>query len=507
MTERGSAPSFEERFLVLAPTGRDAALTCVLLGNAGLLCHACADMAELVRRTEQEGACALLIADEVLVPLALEHLAKMLGQQEAWSDIPILLFAGRGATLQSRPPTAQRLAPLGNVTLLERPVQPITMISAARAAARARRRQYQGREELAAQQRAVRERDHFLAMLGHELRNPLAAITMALEMMSLTDPQGSRYRDIISHHTGSLTRLVDDLLDVSRVTAGKIVLQRADVDIGALIHRCLQSMAAAIGSQRHHVVFTPPSDPLVVDGDQVRLEQVVVNLLANAIKYTPAGGRIELSAARDGDQIVVRVRDSGVGIAPEMIDRVFELFSQVENTLDRAKGGMGIGLTLVRSLVELHGGSIEAASAGLGKGSVFTVHLPRASFATATGRDVLIVENNADSRDKLQRLLESFGHRVDAVADGATAVRHARERRPGIIVVDIGLPDLNGYGVAQQVRESLGSSVYLVALTGCGQPEERQRVLEAGFDVHMTKPVDVAALQHLIVTRANPPTP
>jgi signal transduction histidine kinase len=514
MTCDAAAARFDERFLVLAPTGRDAALTAALLAKAGVQCDSCTCLTEMIRRAEQEGCAGLLIADEVLDPTALAALARMIDRQEAWSDIPILLFTGEGATIHARTPTARLLAPLGNVTLLDRPLRPITMITATRSALRARHRQYQARSEIVEQQHAVRQRDQFLAMLGHELRNPLGAITMAVELMDQPGAKVTRYHNIVRHQTQNLTRLVDDLLDVSRVTSGKIVLQRSRLDFGALIYRCIQSMDTTIKAQHLHVTFARPPEGPMVDADQVRLEQVVVNLVTNAIKYTPAGGNIAVSTDVEGDDVVLQVGDSGVGIAADMIDRVFDLFAQVEGTLDRAKGGMGIGLTLVRSLVELHGGSVKASSAGANRGSVFTVRLPRASVESTVacepavngrrvaGRDVLIVEDNPDIRDLLQQLLESYGHHVDSVGDGLTAVEHARRHRPSIIVVDIGLPGLDGYGVAERVRQSLGSSVYLVALTGYGRPDDRRRALEAGFDVHMTKPVDVDALRHMIAAHA-----
>ncbi len=510
MIQQAATTPFDERFLVLAPTGRDATLTCAMLAKAGLACDGCSTMAELIHRAEHEGAAGLLVADEALGTSAFTQLVALINRQEAWSDIPILLFGGQGATVQTRTPTAQLLAPLGNVTLLERPLRPMTMISAAKAAARARHRQYQARDELVEQQRAVQQRDQFLAMLGHELRNPLGAIVMAAEMMNRSEAHAPRYRAVVERQARHLSRLVDDLLDVSRVTSGKIVLQCERLDVTVLIQRCMQTMDSAINEQQLTISLSRPALPLFVDADQVRFEQVVVNLLANAIKYTPANGHIEVSTSCDGDDVVVRFSDSGVGIAADMVDRVFDLFSQVEGTLDRAQGGMGIGLTLVRSLVELHGGTVTAASPGLGKGSVFTVRLPRAATtSTASERpagegepgarhDVLVVEDNPDSREMLCSLLESSGHRVAAVGDGLTAVQCALEMRPSIIVVDIGLPGLDGYGVAERVRDSLGATVFLVALTGYGQPEDQRRALAAGFDVHLTKPVDFEALQRLI---------
>jgi signal transduction histidine kinase/CheY-like chemotaxis protein len=497
----------ELRFLVLAPTGRDGRLTCSLLRRAGLDCHECVSVEELLGRAEKEGAAGLLIAEEALLPSAFVALSALLERQSPWSDIPLLLFTGQSATTQTRPPNSRLLVSLGNVTLLDRPLRPMSMISAAQSALRARRRQYATRDELVQREQAVKQRDEFLAMLGHELRNPLGAILIAVELMDRTSGRDPKHRAVVRHQASNLSRLVDDLLDVSRVTSGKIALQRTRVDMAELVARCIQSMEMAIKAQRLQVAFTP-SGPLPVDGDRVRLEQVVVNLLNNAIKYTPSGGLIDVCAGLVGNNVVLRVQDSGVGIAPEVIGSVFDLFAQAPGTLDRAKGGMGIGLTLVRSLVDLHGGTVTAESGGLGKGSAFTVRLPRSAGSSlaapmaqppvpapaANGRDVLIVEDNADSRDMLCALLEGYGHRVEAVGDGLSAVTRAVAHRPSVLVVDIGLPGLDGYQVAQQVRQALGASVYLVALTGYGQPEDQRRAREAGFDVHFTKPVDLNKL-------------
>ena len=520
-----NAPTqLEERFLVLTPTGRDGALTSALLSKASLSCHVCKDLAELCECFERDGAAALLIAEEVFVNGSLPRLTELLARQGSWSDIPVLIFTGKPATLSPRPSTAHLLSSIGNVTLLDRPLRPVTMISAARTALRARRRQYDARAELYAQQRAVRERDQFLAMLGHELRNPLSAITMALNLEG--DNRLSKYREIVRRQVGHLTRLVDDLLDVSRVTSGKIVLRREEVELRALIKRCIGALAQNLnnGTTLQQLYVDGPS--VWVSADPVRLEQVLNNLINNAIKYTASGGTIEVSVDSEQDKAVLRVRDTGVGLAPEMIDRVFDLFTQVEGSLDRAKGGMGIGLTLVRSLIGLHGGTVEAASAGLGQGSLFTVRLPRlvgrteeldaraeerisevsrrdSSGTIAVQRyDVLIVEDNEDSRELLAAILKKRGHRVFTAEDGPSGVEAALSRRPRVLLVDIGLPGLDGYGVARQVRAGLGKSVYLVAITGYGQPEDRRRALEAGFDMHLTKPVDIGAVDRLL-SRSN----
>jgi len=514
VTEEDAAEP-EERFLVFAPIGRDAPLTCKLLASANLRGHVCADIDEVCRRLSNEGAAGLMIAEEALGSRALSCLRDVLARQSAWSDVPILVFTGTPAALGPRPPLGAMLEWLGNVTLLERPLRPITMLSAARSALRARRRQYIARAELQHQQRAVKERDQFLAMLGHELRNPLSAIGMALNLEA--EHGGAKYREIMRRQVAHLGRLVDDLLDVSRVTSGKISLRREHVDLVALTERCLLVLRPVVQAHGTMLDYVPPSDPVWVLADTVRLEQIIGNLVTNASKYTAAGGQIDVHVRAEGDEAVLEVRDTGVGIAPEMLTRVFDLFAQVEGTLDRAKGGMGIGLTLVRSLVELHGGTVGVASPGLGGGSVFSVRLPRVERAAtaleaaeerartdgadarAAGlSDVLVVEDNHDSRELLSMILTRRGHRVFTAADGPSGVDEALARKPRVVLIDIGLPGLDGYGVARQVRAALGASVLLVATTGYGQPDDQQRALSAGFDLHLTKPIDIGQLERLL---------
>lgn len=502
----------EERFLVLAPTGRDAALTCALLEHAGLTARVCASLQELCERFEREGAAALLIAEEVFGRGGLTPLREMLARQSAWSDVPIVIFTGTPA--YGRVSDPRLLSSIGNVILLERPLQPISMVSAARSALRARRRQYDARAELHAQQRAVRERDQFLAMLGHELRNPLAAISMAMVLDSQN--RASKYQDVMNRQLAHLTRLVDDLLDVARVTSGKIVLRREDVELVALTKRCIALLQPAL-REGTTLALEPSAEPIWIRADAVRIEQVVNNLVTNAIKYTGANGRIVVQVSTADDQAILSVKDSGIGLAPGMIERVFELFTQAEGTLDRSQGGMGIGLTLVRNLVELHDGSVSVISAGLGHGSEFTVRLPR--IQTVTKHDVtqqlqqeamhqtpvdkvLIVEDNEDSRELLAAILTQRGYEVATAEDGQSGIDGALAERPQVLLVDIGLPGIDGYGLAREVRSKLGGDVYLVALTGYGQPQDRTRAIDAGFDVHLTKPVDIDALERLLANRA-----
>ncbi|HLZ47168.1 MAG TPA: ATP-binding protein, partial [Candidatus Limnocylindria bacterium] len=354
----------------------------------------------------------------------------------------------------------------------------------------------------------------FLAMLGHELRNPLGAIGNAVTLVSRSahgDEALDRQLRLIERQVRVLTRLVNDLLDVSRVTSGKVSLQRETVDLVALVDRLVTQLQSTARDQQLHLSLSAEPGPLLVVGDPVRLEQVFTNLLGNALKYTPARGRIEVAIRRDGSRAVIEVADSGVGIPPDALPHIFELFAQADTSIDRAQGGMGIGLTLVQSLVHLHGGSVAAASDGPGTGSRFTVTLPLTETpearrdpgpppptAAENGRHVLLVEDNADNRASLRELLEFCGYRVDVARTGREGVERALELLPDVALVDIGLPELDGYAVAGRLRAELGDGIQLIAITGYGQPEDVHRAIESGFDAHVAKPVDLDALQAVL---------
>jgi CheY-like chemotaxis protein len=310
-----------------------------------------------------------------------------------------------------------------------------------------------------------------------------------------------------------MVRLVDDLLDVSRISRGKIDLRTARVGLAEVVRNAVETSAPAVEAGRHRLTVDLPAEPVTVEGDVVRLTQVVANLLNNAAKYTPAGGTIAVAAGREGDEAVVRVRDTGVGIPPDMLPKVFEMFTQVNRHLGRAQGGLGIGLTLVRRLVEMHGGTVGATSAGEGSGAEFVVRLPLAgpeADAAPAGkggpapgpagrRRVLVADDNADAAESLAMLLGLTGNEVRTAADGLEAVEVAAAFRPDVAVLDIGMPRLTGHDAARRIRaESWGKSVVLIALTGWGQDDDRRRTAEAGFDLHLTKPVDPAALEALL---------
>jgi PAS domain S-box-containing protein len=363
---------------------------------------------------------------------------------------------------------------------------------------------------------ANRAKDQFLAMLAHELRNPLAPIRSAVHVIGrlATDPTVRRARDIVERQVAHLARLLDDLLDVARITRGKIELFKAPLDLQSVVTEAIEATRAALDAKGHAIHVSFPDGPLQVEADPTRLVQVVANLVNNAAKYTPARGTIRVTGRRDGDWARLSVADNGIGIPPEMLAHVFDLFAQVDPSFARSEGGLGVGLTLVRSLVELHGGSVSARSEGKGRGSEFVVRLPAAVVADGgedrraedarvlTPRQFLVVEDNADAAEMLRTALELQGHAVYTCGDGLTGVETARLKQPDVMLVDIGLPGLDGYEVARQVRAALGPTPILIAVTGFGQPEDRHRALAAGFDAHLVKPVEPTDLLKLIATLA-----
>uniref|UniRef100_UPI000E5B8FCD ATP-binding protein n=1 Tax=Caldimonas tepidiphila TaxID=2315841 RepID=UPI000E5B8FCD len=355
---------------------------------------------------------------------------------------------------------------------------------------------------------ADRRKDEFLATLAHELRNPLAPILNAVQLMHLknnsADPQLKRVHGIIERQVQHLGRLVDDLLDVSRITTGRIVLQKERVNLRTVLLSAVEASQPLIEAARHAFLLSLPQEPVHLEGDATRLAQVFLNLLNNAAKYTPAGGRIELEALRDGDQVVVRVKDNGVGILPERIPDMFQMFVQGHRSGERVQGGLGIGLPLAKKLLELHGGSIEAYSQGRGAGSEFTVRLPVAEGRPALSEEavkslpdeegfrlgrILVVDDNIEAADTLAETLELLGQEVSVRYDGRTALEAAAQLRPDVVILDIGLPDIDGYEVARQLQLMKPRGL-LVALTGWGQEKDRQLAREAGFDLHRTKPLD-----------------
>jgi signal transduction histidine kinase/ActR/RegA family two-component response regulator len=367
-------------------------------------------------------------------------------------------------------------------------------------------------------EQAERRMTEFLAMLSHELRNPLAAVRNAISMMQIKeieDPDLTWARDILDRQVTHITRLVDDLLEVSRVTSGSIRLQKQQVDMGTVIARAVEASRPLIDARGHRLELRVPERPMFVEGDMVRLTQVFMNLLNNAAKYTPEGGSIRLTADEDEGVLVVRVRDTGVGIPEDLLPRVFELFAQGERTLDRSDGGLGIGLTLARRLIEMHKGSLTASSEGAGKGSEFVVRIPLSSGAPSIGGGgqgrvgehgsvaeklrVLVVDDNIDAALSMKLYLRAWGYDARTVYDGRPVAGIVQEYHPDVILLDIGLPGMSGYEVAESIRRLPdGDAVTIVAVTGYGQEEDRRRTRAAGIDHHLVKPVDPESLRTIL---------
>jgi PAS domain S-box-containing protein len=361
-----------------------------------------------------------------------------------------------------------------------------------------------------------RRKDEFLATLAHELRNPLAPILNGLRFLQQNQtmaPAQQQVVGMIDRQVRQIVRLVDDLLDVSRITRGKVVLHKERVPLNAALAHAVETARPLIDSRKHELTVSLPSEGVWLETDPARLEQVVANLLNNAAKYTEPGGRIWLTAEREGSEAVIRVRDNGIGILSEMLPRVFDLFTQADRSLDRAQGGLGIGLTLVKRLVELHGGRVEAQSEGPGKGSEFVVRLPvvpevgglkpeaiRKIEQKGRPLRLLVVDDNVDTSESLSMLLKLYGHEVEVAHTGPTGLQAFELHKPDVVLLDIGLPGIDGCEVARRIRERAGSSKpLLIATTGYGQESDRQQTKEAGFDHHLVKPVDPNKLQDLLI--------
>jgi signal transduction histidine kinase/DNA-binding response OmpR family regulator len=365
-------------------------------------------------------------------------------------------------------------------------------------------------------QNADRRKNEFLATLSHELRNPLAPLRTALHMLqagTIERDKAAPLLELMDRQVGQIVHLVEDLLDVSRITRGAIVLRREPLDISVEIRHALESCQGALDACRHSVQVKLPTAPLFVIADRIRLQQILENLILNAAKYTDPGGRIEVSADVDVVGVAIRVRDNGIGIAREKLTRVWDLFVQVDDSAQRARSGLGIGLALVRDLVKRHGGTVEAESEGLGRGSVFTVRLPRAvganpiphavkerrEEAEVSTRRVLVVDDNVDAAETLAMMLELLGQNTRQAHDGTSALRAVAEYHPELVFMDIGMPGLSGLEVASRIRRDLGmSATYLIALSGYGTEEDRRKSLYAGFDNHLVKPLDPSSLPAIL---------
>jgi len=371
---------------------------------------------------------------------------------------------------------------------------------------------------------ADRRKNEFLAMLAHELRNPLAPISNASRVLRSGGRDSAAVKsasEMLERQVAQMSRLVDDLLDLSRITRGKIELRTQRIELAPVIHQAVETVRPQYTGMNHELSVALPPHALYVDGDPARLAQVVSNLLNNACKFTDSGGRVWLTVEEERGQVAIRVRDTGIGVAPEHLPRLFEMFAQVDTSLERSRDGLGIGLTLVKTLVDLHGGSVEAQSDGVGRGSTFTVRLPLAVASQETApqpaiaqpppsisRRVLIVDDSLDGAESLSMLLEMAGHQTWQAHDGVEAIASAERLRPDVVLLDIGLPRMNGYEACRRIRsEGWGKDLVLVALTGWGQEEDRLQSRQAGFDAHMVKPVDHDVLLEFLASLPAPRNP
>jgi signal transduction histidine kinase len=449
------------------------------------------------------------------------ELAELMRGTERTRRVPIIFVTAGAADRQRR----FRGYEAGAVDFLQKPIETDVLRSKtdvffelARQRHEVGRLLEESRQAAEALRESDRRKDEFLATLAHELRNPLAPIRTSLQLLKLSPlggPDAETAREIMDRQVAHMVRLVDDLLDISRVNSGKIDLKKRRVSVAEVVRSAVEASRPLLDAARHELLVKLPDEELILDADPTRISQVFSNLLNNAAKYTPEGGRVELVVEGRPEEVLVEVRDNGVGIPQEMLPKVFDIFTQVGKTVDRSQGGLGIGLSLVRKLVEMHDGAVSVASGGHGQGSVFSVKLPRCEdgpkqvlqgipgggTALTDSLRILIVDDNTDGARSLSRVLAISGNSVRTANDGIEALAIAGEFRPEIVLLDIGMPGMNGYEVAGMLRRmAIQPDPVLVALTGWGSEEDRRKATEAGFDHHLTKPVEMDTLKPILAS-------
>ncbi|HEX8088016.1 MAG TPA: ATP-binding protein [Blastocatellia bacterium] len=523
---RPKTDSKEEQVLILAPTGRDAALTHQILIEAGISSEVCKDMEGLCLKFDT-GVGAALLTEEALTESGIKRLIEALGRQPAWSDIPLILFA---TNFESAGVLLNTLGNRANVMILERPINIGVLIGAVRSSLRGRRRQYGSRDLLEKLEEADRQKNIFLATLSHELRTPLNAMVGWTDLLTghgLSEAEFNRAIETIKRNMKSLTLLINDMLDISRIVSGKLQLNVSNLNLVALIETATRSVDFMAESKGIRLRTTFGCSDCHVLGDPDRLQQVVTNLLTNAIKFTPEGGRIDVRLERIDSHAQIIVSDNGRGISPEFLPYVFDRFLQADGSYTRTQGGLGLGLAIVRHLLEMHGGSIHAESEGEGKGATFFVSLPlRPSHLQAAGPGgaglsvgslelsddlwlkgvrVLVVDDERDSREMLATMLTEYGAEVTVASsvDEAlhTIVRESADGLPHVLVSDIGMPGKDGYDLIRELRAlgpEKGGRIPAVALTGYASTDEKERAVSEGFQMHIAKPVKLAELAAII---------
>jgi len=500
----------ESRVLIKAVTPKDAALAKSVLASVGLTSLECPSMAHLAAEL-RGGAGALLIAEEFLTDADFGEIVAVLAAQPPWSDLPVLILARTGADS-----TAINLAMEmpANFAVIERPVRIASFVSAVKVALRARGRQYELRKIMEGLRLADRRKTEFLATLAHELRNPLAPLTNAiaiLQMGRLDAAGATRYYAMMERQVRHMTRLIDDLMEVSRITRGKIDFKWGEVALDDVVGDAVDLSQPFMDAASHDLKVRIEERGLRLRGDRVRLTQVLANILNNAAKYTPRSGNIVLTVTRRDGNAEIRVQDNGVGIPPDMLSSIFEMFVQVSDASRAGQGGLGIGLTLVRSLVELHGGRVAAFSEGLGRGTEIVLTFPllkqEEGIEKMRGVDaveplrqnILIVDDNREAADSLADLLAQLGAKTQVAYDGAQALVAIGKGRPSHAILDIGMSGMDGWELASRLRaDERNDGMVLIALTGWGQAADRDRTLESGFNHHLLKPVDLKQLLRIL---------
>lgn len=507
------AESLESRVLVLAPTGRDADLARRVLSQAGVDALALRDMESLCQAAAA-GASALLITDEALQREALDCLLEWMENQPAWSDLPLLFLVSSQTVAEQ---LLQAFGTKASVTILERPIRLTTFTSAVRASMSARRRQYEVRDLVGKLEAANRLKDEFLATLSHELRSPLNSIVGNAEILLRTAttqpiPLIRRCAESIERNASAQARLISDLLDLSRMQTGKFTLDQQLISLSAAVNDAIETLQEEVRAKHIRLDVELGSEVLWVNADTVRIEQIVWNLLNNSIKFTPEGGRITIRLTAEDNEAKLVIEDTGQGIDPKFLPHIFDMFRQADARITRTHGGMGIGLALVRQLVELHGGRIEAASEGLGHGAHFTIRLPLESVEEATENpqlqieggklndlQILVVDDTPDSADMLHMLLTLEGAKVQTAASGNEALQITATKDFDLIISDVGMPEMDGYQFLRELRKRFpDAKPPAIAVTGFGRDVDIERAQAAGFASHITKPVQLESLVAII---------